>query len=240
MTYPSIVKGQYWDIAVSLDGGTTFTTICGLTSRGNTQQVNTSDNAYRDCQDPTQVPFRSLNTTSQQMDMTGTGVYNRAQGDLIRSIIGKSLPYRFIKGEDASDPVDSGYYEGKFVLTQFQETAADFSDVTAQFTWASDGPYDWVPGADIVVLDALSLTPRAAVHATQYNGTVSGTTTGSTLAATSDDGTTLTVTGTGATRTVASGSGGFAAAGNKTITLTETLAGASNTPRVTKTIIAVS
>jgi len=146
------------------------------------------------------------------------------------SLGGKSLPYRFIMGEDASDVVDAGYYQGNFVLTNKQIGAADGSNVTSQFTWASDGVVAWTPGAEIVVLDPLTASPKTVVHAVAYSGTVTGTTTGSTLVATSSDSTSLTVTGTGLTRTVA---GTFSAAGTPTITLTETLAGAINTPRVT-------
>jgi hypothetical protein len=230
MSVPSIVKGTYFDVAVSLDGGTTFTIICGLTARNLTEQYNSSDEYIRDCADPTQVPFRVVNITGAQFDIGGTGLYNRAQGDLIRSLGGRSLPYRFIMGEDASDIVDAGHYQGNFVLTNKQIGAADGSNVTAQFTWTSDGVVTWTPGDEITVLDPLIATPKTVVHGVAYSGTVSGTTTGSTLTATSSDSTTLTVTGTGGTRTVA---GTFSAAGTPTITLTETLAGASNTPRVT-------
>jgi hypothetical protein len=230
MSVPSVVKGNYFDVAVSVDNGTTFTTICGLTARNLTEQYNTSDEFIRDCADPTQVPFRVVNVTGAQFDISGTGLYNRAQGELIRQIGGQSLVYRFIMGEDASDVVDAGYYQGKFVLTNKQIGATDGSYVSSQFTWTSDGTVTWTPGAEIVVLDPLTATPKTVVHAVAWSGTVTGTTTGSTLTATSSDATTLTVTGTGGTRTV---SGTFAAAGVPTVTLTETLTGASNTPRIT-------
>jgi hypothetical protein len=132
----------------------------------------------------------------------GTGVYNRAQGALIRQLGGKSLPYRFILGEDASDQVDAGYYQGNFVLTNKQLGAADGANATAQFTWASDGVVTWTDGAEIIVLDPLTMTPKIATHAVAYTGTVTGTTTGSTLTATSSDATTLTVSGSVRTRTV--------------------------------------
>jgi hypothetical protein len=237
MSVPSVVKGTYFDVAVSLDGGTTFVTICGLTTRNFTEQYNTNDETIRDCADPTQVPFRVVNVTGQQFDISGTGLYNRAQGDLLRQLGGKSLPYRFIMGEDASDVVDSGYYQGNFVMTNKQIGAADGVNVTSQFTWASDGVVTWTPGADIVVLDALTLSPKTVVHGVAYSGTATGTTAGSTLAAVSSDSTTLTVTGTGTTRTIA---GTFSAAGTPTITLTETLTGASNTPRITTVKINVT
>jgi hypothetical protein len=237
MSVPSIVKGTYFDVAVSLDNSTTFTSLCGLTTRNLTEQYQTSDEYIRDCADPTNIPARVVNVTGSQFDIAGNGLYNRAQGDLLRQLGGISLPYRFIMGEDASDVVDSGYYQGKFVLTNKQIGAADGTYVTSQLTFASDGPVVWTPGADIIVLDQLTLTPRTATHAVAYTGTVSGCTTGSTLTATSSDATALTVSGTGATRTIA---GTFTAAGTPKITLTETLTGASNTPRVSTTNLNVA
>jgi hypothetical protein len=228
MSVPSVVKGNYFDVAVSLDGGTTFTTVCGLTTRSLTEQYNTSDEFIRDCADPTQVPFRVVNVTGAQFDISGTGLYNRAQGDLIRQLGGQSLVYRFIMGEDASDVVDAGHYQGKFVLTNKQIGASDGSYASSQFTWTSDGIVTWTPGDEIVVLDPLSVTPKTVVHGVAWSGTVTGTTTGSTLAAASSDATSLTVTGTGATRTV---SGTFTAAGTPKVTFTETLSGASNSPK---------
>ena len=237
MSVPSFVKGSYFSVAVSLDGGTTYTPLCGLTSRNLTEAYQTSDEYVRDCADPTSVPYRVVNVTGQSFDIAGTGIYNRAQGDLVRQLGGKSLPYRYILGEDASDSVDAGYYQGKFVLSNKQIGAADGVNVTAQFSWVSDGQVVFVPGADIIVLDPLGLTPRTVVHAVAYSGTISNATSGSTITATSSDSTALTVSGTGNTRTVA---GTFAAAGAPTVTLTETLAAAPNSPKVTTYIVNVT
>jgi hypothetical protein len=77
--------------------------------------------------------------------------------------------------------------------------------------------------AAAVTLADLTLSPLTATAGTAYSGTISGNAAGSSIGAVSSDGTTLTVTGT----TV---SGTFAAAGSPTVTLTETLAGATNTP----------
>jgi hypothetical protein len=233
MSVPSIVKGTYFDVAVSLDGGTTFTAICGLTSRNLTESYQTSDEYIRDCSDPTSVPSRVVNVTGASFDIAGTGLYNRMQADLIRQIGGRSLPYRFIMGEDASDSVDSGYYQGNFVMTNKQLGAADGTNVTAQFSWASDGLVTFTPGADIIVLDPLTLTPRTALVGAAWTGTLAGLTAGSTVTAVSSDGTALTVSG-------ATISGTFPAAGNKTITVTETLGAAPNSPRVSTFVVAAS
>lgn len=237
MSTPSFVKGGFFAVAVSLDGGATFVKFCGLNSRNLTEAYQTASEYIADCNDPTQAPFQIVNVTGVSFDIAGTGIYNRAQQDMVRQLGGKSLPYRFIAGEDASDPVDSGYYQGNWVMNNRQIGAADGANVTEQFAWQSDGQISFVPGADIIVLDPLSLTPRVAVHAVEWTGTLSGTTTGSTVTAVSSDSTVVTVTGTGNTRTLTAT---FSAAGNKTLTITETLTGASNTPKVTTIIVVAS
>jgi len=74
-------------------------------------------------------------------------------------------------------------------------------------------------------LGTITLSPLTATAGVPYSGTLSGNTGGSTVTYSSSDGTVLTVTGTTVTGT-------FAAAGSPTVTPTETLSGASNTPHV--------
>lgn len=237
MTIPSYVKGGFFGVAVSLDGGTTFTKLCGLNSRNLTEAYQTQAEYIADCDDPTAVPAQIVNVTGSSFDISGTGIYNRAQQDMVRQLGGKSLPYRFIAGEDASDPVDSGYYQGKWVMNNRQVGATNGENVTEQMSWQSDGPITFVPGADIIVLDPVSLAPKKATHAVAWTGTLSGTTTGSTVAVTSSDGTAITVSGTGNTRSL---SGTFSAAGSPTLTITETLATASNSPKTSQIVVVVA
>jgi hypothetical protein len=151
MSTPTIVKGQYFDVAVKAPGASVFTYLCGLNTRNLTHQVNTSDEAVPDCDAPATVPWRVLNATSQQKDMSGTGVHNIAQADLIRSIFGQTLNYRFIEAQpdaaDANDKDQIGYWEGPFMLTNWQQGATDGANVTSQFTFSSDGEVEWTPAA---------------------------------------------------------------------------------------------
>lgn len=228
MSVPSIVKGQYFDVAVFYPAGENVPTIlCGLNTRNLTHQFNTNDEFIRDCTDPGSNPFRVVNVTGEQFDISGTGLFNRDQASLVRSIGGKSLKYRFIMSEDAENAVDSGYYEGNFVCSNIQYGASDATNATIQLTFVSDGQIIWYPSLPYTVLDALDMSPKTAVKNTSYSGTVIGKTTGSTLAATSSDGTTLTVSGSTIT-------GMFATAGAKTISIVETLAGANNSPKTTQ------
>ncbi|WEK42982.1 MAG: phage tail tube protein [Candidatus Sphingomonas colombiensis] len=234
MSAPKIIKGQYFDVAVFDPNNPGKPTIlCGLTSRNFTHQFNTNDEFIRDCQDPSAVPFRVVNVTGEQFDISGTGLFNRAQGDLLRRIAGRSMKYHFIMSEDAEDPVDGGFYEGNFVCSNIQYGAQDGANVTIQTTFVSDGQVLWYPAPPEDVLDPLSVSPLVAVKSVAWTGTVAGATTGSTITATSSDSTALTVTGT-------SIAGTFATAGNKTLTITETLVGATNSPKITKIGINVS
>ena len=92
------------------------------------------------------------------------------------------------------------------------------------------------PGTPIPpILAALTLSPITATTTAGYTGTITGKTAGSTITATSSDGTTMTVNGAGTQVT-----GSFTGSGAPQITLTETLAGAQNTPRVSSQGITVT
>lgn len=233
MSPPKIVKGQYWDVAVEDEPGSgDFTVICGLTTRNITHQVNTNDEAVRDCDKPQQVPWRVVNATSQQKDISGTGLHNRAQTGLVRSIFGKTLRYRFIEGEPGEDLVSQGYWEGPFMLSNWQEGASDGTNVTSQFTWVSDGEVPWVE-TTAPTLGSLTLATDTASDGVLWTSNITGAAAGSDITATASDGTVLNVSGT-------SVSGTFATTGSKTITLVETNAEASNSPHTSTDTVTVS
>ena len=83
------------------------------------------------------------------------------------------------------------------------------------------------------VLAPLTLGSTAAEAGAAWSTTISGRTSGSTITASSSDGTALTVSGD-------SVGGTFSASGSKTITLTETLTGASNSPQASTVSVAVA
>ena len=88
-------------------------------------------------------------------------------------------------------------------------------------------------GTSAPVLATLGLSLTSAVVGTPWTATISGQTAGSQPTATSSDGTALTISGTTL-------SGNFAAAGTPTITLIETLAGATGSPKSTPLTVTVS
>ena len=233
MSVPSIVKGQYFDVAVDPEGDGNFVYLCGLNTRNLTHQVNTNDEAVPDCEKPGTVAWRVLNATSQQKDMAGTGLHNLEQSGLIRSIFGKTLTYRFIEaqpGATADDKATIGYWEGPFMMTNWQEGASDGTNVTSQFTFSSDGEIPWIPAA---TLAALGVSPSTATSGSPFTGTISGRTPGSTITATSTGASGISVIGNTVTAT-------WATTGSKTLTLVETLTDADGSPRTSTATITVS
>lgn len=81
-------------------------------------------------------------------------------------------------------------------------------------------------GAVSITLGTLGLSSTAFTTGGATSVSITGKTAGSTVVATSSDGTTLSVTGTVLTGT-------FTAAGTPNISVVETLAGATNTPKTT-------
>ena len=148
MSLPKIVRGTYVNIAVEdPDAPGTYINLCGLTSRTFTEQVQTRDRFTRDCNKPEDVPVRGIVATGKQWDLSGAGLYNRAQAELVAGLSGVVKKYRFIIGEPADDAVYSSYHEGAAMMTQRQITGAEDDDVTAELTFASDGEWTEVPVA---------------------------------------------------------------------------------------------
>lgn len=83
------------------------------------------------------------------------------------------------------------------------------------------------------VLASLALSNTYAVVGRAYSQTISGRSAGSALSALASDGTALAVSGSTL-------SGTFASSGSKTVTLVETLAGATGSPRTTTLTVTVS
>jgi hypothetical protein len=244
MSKPSVVKGGYFDVAVdvtglglvdSLGGSLTgYVVICGLNTRNITHQVNTSDEVVPNCQDPEEVPWVARNANSQEKNMSGTGVHNRAQTNVIRGIHGKTLPYRFIEGEPGNDLVSQGYWQGPFLFSQWQEGATDKQNVTSQFTWVSDGEVDWFSSVP-PVLATITATPLTGTAATPWSGVISGRTAGSDITVTATGATAVSFDS--ATNTIHAT---WATSGSKSVKVTETYAEASNSPKLTTLTVVIS
>ena len=150
MAQPDIVKGTYIDILMG-DGAApeVFTPVCGLTTRQFTQQGNTNDVFVPDCADPEDVPVRRLVPTGKQWDLSGDGLYNLAQEQMIREAFMVTLNYRFRIARPAGSIVGTGYWHGPAKLTNIQiggnSGGGEFGHLSLAI--ASDGEWDWTAAA---------------------------------------------------------------------------------------------
>lgn len=149
MAQPDIVKGTYLDILMG-DGETpteAFEPFCGLTTRTFTHQVNTTDVFVPDCADPEDRPVRRLNVTGEQWDLSGEGLYNLAQEEVVREAVGVTQNYRFRVRRPAGSIVGTGYYGGPAMITSQQlggnTGGGEFGSVS--LTIASDGEWTYTP-----------------------------------------------------------------------------------------------
>lgn len=146
MALPDIIRGTYISIMVGNDDGPpeTFTPICGITTRNFTHQGNTTDVFTRDCADPEAIPVRRLVVGGEQWDLSGGGLLNRSQLQLVDSLMLITRNYRFVIGEPADDIVFGGYYAGPAMLTQKQISGGDEDMAGIELTIGSDGAWTWV------------------------------------------------------------------------------------------------
>lgn len=140
MALPDIIRGTYFVLAKGDGAGPeTFPPLCGFTTKTFRGQVNTNDAFTRDCADPENVPIRRIIATGKQWTITGEGQINRANIGEIQSGLGDVDNWRFFWTEPADDLVFQGYWEGAFMLVNFEETGGDEQFATFSITLESDG-----------------------------------------------------------------------------------------------------
>ncbi len=145
MSQPDIIRGTYFVLAMG-DGATpteVFTGLCGITTRTFTQQVNTSDQFTRDCDDPEDIPIRRLITTGRQWSLSGEGSLNRAQFDMMNDALGITKNYRFYWTEPTDDEVFQGYFEGPAKQVNMTITGGDENFATISLQMESDGEWEF-------------------------------------------------------------------------------------------------
>jgi hypothetical protein len=90
------------------DGGgpEAFTLICGIEDVTVTEDVNTTDRFRRDCEKPGSVPKRRSKVTGEQWQVSGSGVANLDQIDLLSAAKGMERNYELEFGR--RDGTDAG------------------------------------------------------------------------------------------------------------------------------------
>jgi predicted secreted protein len=147
MAQPDIIRGTYFSLMLGDGGGPeTFAALCGITTKNFTHQSNSQDVNTRDCADPENVPVRNVIITSQQWDLTGEGVLNRANlEDIQDADDGQPHNWRLVFTEPASDLVYQGYWAGAAIITNLTIVASDENFATISITLASTGEWTFTP-----------------------------------------------------------------------------------------------
>ena len=147
MAKPVTIKGTAFRLFLG-DGATpeVFSALCGLTTKGINFQTNTNESFVPDCDNPDDPAWREITKSGKFATITGSGIMDA---------VGAFPRYR-----DAYDSADSvnmqvrmgasgaflgGYWEGAFMLTQFNVTGNDGDKVNVEITMESDGEVTWVP-----------------------------------------------------------------------------------------------
>ncbi|ACB95751.1 SGNH/GDSL hydrolase family protein [Beijerinckia indica] len=181
--------------------------------------------------------------------MADNSIFDTYVKDHIAEYAEKILPAPFTA--DYKTYYGSGMAPGSAIIVYKDNVQSGTTTVAVDGTWSytfastpgaqSQVTYSGVPNSPAIAvpdnilgpLVTLSLSPLTGTASSAYIGTITGQTPGSTIVATSSDGTPLAVNGT----TV---SGLFTTGGTKTITLKETLTGATNSPNTTSINLAIN
>ncbi len=124
----------------------TFAAPCGLTSKGFNQTANTQDTVVPDCDDPDAPAYIERAVVSVSGEITGQGVlameaFNEVWEPWFRSTAPMNARVKLNK----SHAEHGGYYEGSFLLSQFNMTGQRGERVNVSVTMVSNGAITWVP-----------------------------------------------------------------------------------------------
>lgn len=128
------------------DGGSpqVFTLLCGVENVTVNENTNTTDIFRRDCAKPGSTPKRRLRVTGSQWDVTGSGVANLAQIDLLNAAMGIRRDYEIEFGE--RDGTDAGVIiataTGSAMLTARTITGSN-EDSSMEITLAGEDDLVW-------------------------------------------------------------------------------------------------
>lgn len=129
------------------DGGSpeAFSIICGIKDATVNFVANTSDRSVRDCAKPGEVPYRKIKTTSKQLDVTGSGLTDKAMVATLLAVLGLSKNYKVLAyGDDGTDTGTLlGTLAGAFVLTANNLNLTRDDAASAEITLASNGAWTW-------------------------------------------------------------------------------------------------
>lgn len=152
MSEPSTI--EFAKIGVRDVGATTpFVFICGIQTTGFNRTVNTNDRAVKDCDKPGRPAERRVRVISRARTLTGSGLYNYLQRELIDDLEGVRKEFQVLY-YDLDDGTEEGEVvevrQGPGVATSINTGTTEDGDGSIEITIESDGAWTSIDGADYV------------------------------------------------------------------------------------------
>lgn len=142
MTKPTTLPaGKYLILLGNGASPEIFAAPCGLTTKGFNQSKSVQETVVPDCDNPDAAAYVERGVDSISGEISGSGVLALEAFDTWRLAFesGGSINCR-IKLDQVGL---GGYYQGAFVMTQFNMTAQRGQKINVDVTLQSDGAYTW-------------------------------------------------------------------------------------------------
>ena len=130
------------------DGATpteAFAIACGIQDVSINQAVGTQDRFSRDCAKPGEIPNRKVKATGKSLDVTGSGLIDKAQIAIYNSALGVAKNYKIEVYAD--DGTDTGTLLGtvscNMLVNALNISAPHEGTSNAEVTLASNGAWTW-------------------------------------------------------------------------------------------------
>ena len=130
------------------DGATpteVFAIACGIQDVTINQAVGTQDRFSRDCAKPGEIPNRKVKATGKSLDVTGSGLIDKAQIAIYNSALGVAKNYKIeVYADDGTDTGTLlGTIAGSFMMTASNMSIPREGTASAEVTLANNGAWTW-------------------------------------------------------------------------------------------------
>lgn len=126
-----------------------FTIACGIQDASINTVANTSDRYARDCATPGATPVRKVKVSGKQLDITGSGLIDKANIAIFQSALGVSGNYKIeLYQDDGTSTGDlMGTIAGAFVMTSHNMNIPIEGQASAEISLANNGAWTWTAEA---------------------------------------------------------------------------------------------
>lgn len=127
----------------SSEGSGVFTAPCGLTSKGFNQSATTQETVVPDCDDPDAPASVERAVDALSGEISGSGVLAMGSRNTYETWYRSGLKKKCRIYLDTTLANSGGYWEGYFLLTQWNVTAQRGQKINTELTMQSDGDIAW-------------------------------------------------------------------------------------------------